>query len=94
MPRAGCVTGVAVAGNPVMEAGGPVGTPTVMVSDCVAAGWVPNATLTVKVNAPGAVGVPLRAPVDEFSVIPAGSAPVETDQVKVPFAPAAASVWL
>src|ERR1019366_10302237 len=44
IPRAGCVAGVAVAGNPVMAAGGPGGTPTVMVSDCVAV-WPPPVTL-------------------------------------------------
>ena len=56
--------------------------------------WVPNATPTVKVNVPGAEGKPLSAPVVEFSVIPPGNAPVAIDQVKAPFPPAAASVWL
>ncbi len=64
---------------------------TVMVNDCVAL-WPPPVTLTVKVNVPGAVGVPLREPA-ELSVIPAGSAPVETDHANVPL-PLAVSVWL
>jgi len=89
--RGGCMAGVAVAGNPVMVADGPGGTPTVMVNDCVAV-WPPPVTLTVKVNVPGAVGVPLRDPADEFSVIPPGSAPVEIDHVNVPFTLAAVRV--
>jgi hypothetical protein len=90
IPRAGCVAGVAVAGNPVMVAGGPGGTPTVIVSDCVAV-RTPSVTPTVKVNVPGAVGVPLSEPA-ELSVIPPGSAPVEIDQVNAPLPPAAARV--
>ena len=65
----------------------------VMVNDFVAV-WPPPVTLTVKVNAPAAEGVPLSEPADVSSVIPAGRAPVETDQVNVAIPPAAASVWL
>jgi hypothetical protein len=64
---------------------------TVMVNDWVAV-WPPPVTLTVKVNVPGAVGVPLMEPA-ELSVIPAGNAPVETDHANVPL-PLAVSVWL
>ena len=65
----------------------------VTVNDMVAV-WPPPVTLTVKVEAPAADGVPLSKPVDAPSVIPAGRAPVETDQVNVAIPPAAASVWL
>jgi hypothetical protein len=63
---------------------------TVMVNDWVAV-WPPPVTLTVKVNVPVAVGVPLRAPVLGFSVIPPGNVPVE-DHVNVPVP--AVSLWL
>ena len=65
----------------------------VTVNDLVAV-WPPPVTLTVKVEAPAADGVPLSEPVDAPSVIPAGSAPVDIDQVNVPLPLAAASVWL
>jgi len=55
--------------------------------------WPAPVTPTVKVNVPGAEGVPLREP-PELSVIPPGSAPVEIDQASEPLPPAAASVWL
>ena len=97
IPRACCVAGATVAGAPVIApvkvTGGASGTPTVMVNGFVAV-WPPSVTLTVNVNAPGAVGVPPSEPADAFSVIPPGSVPVEIDQVNVPFPPAATSGWL
>ena len=65
----------------------------VMVNDLVAV-CPPPVTLTVKLNVPAAVGVPARLPADVSSVIPAGSAPVDIDQVNVPLPPVAASGWL
>ncbi len=46
-------------------------------SDCVAvcSGDPLSATLIVKLKVPSAVGVPVIAPVDVFSVSPAGSVP-------------------
>jgi hypothetical protein len=91
IPRGGCVAGAAVAGNPVIVADGPGGTPTVRVNDFVAV-WTPSVTETVKVNVPGADGIPLREP--GFRAIPAGSAPEAIDQVKGAAPPARASAWL
>ncbi len=56
---------------------------TVSVSACVLlAGVVAESrTWTVKLNVPGVVGVPDITPVFEFRVTPAGSAPLEIDQV-------------
>jgi len=64
-----------------------------MVNACEAL-WPPTVTPAVKLNVPGAEGVPLSEPADEFSVIPPGSAPAVIDQVNVPLPPAAVSVWL
>jgi hypothetical protein len=53
-------------------------TATVMLSDLVAVcavGVVAAETLTVKLEEPEAVGVPVICPVDEFSKSPLGSAP-------------------
>jgi hypothetical protein len=40
-----------------------------------------SVTLVVKLNAPGVVGVPVIAPVEVFSVSPAGKAPEATEKV-------------
>ena len=70
---------------------------TLTVYDCVVE-LVPLVTRTPKDEVPAAVGLPLIVavlPVDAASVNPAGSAPVETLQVKVPVAVVlAVSVWL
>jgi len=76
IPRTGCVAGAAVAGSPVIVAGGAGGTPTVMVSDLVALWPAPPRYRHRKRDVPGAEGVPLSEPA-EFSVIPPGSVPVE-----------------
>ena len=49
--------------------------------------------LTVKLNVPIAVGVPVMAPVVSFKLRPVGSVRLEIDQV-IGFEPVAASVWL
>jgi len=49
--------------------------------------------LTVKLNVPIAVGVPVMAPVASFKLKPAGSVRFEIDQV-IGFEPVAASIWL
>jgi len=41
----------------------------------------PLASVTLIVNVPGAVGVPLMAPVEVFRVRPAGSVPLLTENV-------------
>ena len=53
----------------------------------------PPLTWTVKLEAPAAVGVPLKTPAED-SVSPAGSAPDNTDQPYGVVPPVAASVWL
>ena len=40
-----------------------------------------SANLTVKFEVPAAEGVPVTAPVEELRLSPAGSAPLEIDQV-------------
>jgi hypothetical protein len=52
------------------------------------------ATRTVKLEVPAAVGVPLIAPEEAFSVRPAGRLPAETDQLYGVVPPVAVSVWL
>jgi len=49
--------------------------------------------LTVKLNVPIAVGVPVMAPVVSFKLSPVGSVRLEIDQV-IGFVPFAVSVWL
>jgi len=49
--------------------------------------------LTVKLNVPIAVGVPVIAPVVSFKLRPVGSVRLEIDQV-IGFEPVTASVWL
>jgi hypothetical protein len=93
IPRVSCVAGEGVLDNPEKVTAGPGGTPTVMVNDFVPV-WPPPVTDTVKLNVPGADGVPLRAPVEVLSVIPAGNAPAEIDHVYGVVPPVAASVWL
>ena len=56
------------------------GPPEIVKVQLVAAA-VPFASFTWIVKLPDAVGVPVIAPVDEFSVRPAGSAPVVTENV-------------
>ena len=49
--------------------------------NCCDAEAVPSEALTVNVNVPAAVGVPVIAPVDEFIVRPEGRVPLTIDQV-------------
>jgi len=49
--------------------------------------------LTVKLNVPIAVGVPVMAPVVSFKLRPVGSVRLEIDQV-IGFEPVAVSIWL
>ena len=49
--------------------------------------------LTVKLNVPIAVGVPVIAPVASFKLRPAGSVRLEIDQV-IGVVPVASRVWL
>ena len=51
---------------------------TAMLSDLVALLLLASVTLTVKDEVPDAVGVPEIAPVEAFSVSPAGSEPLLT----------------
>ena len=51
------------------------------------------AALTVKLNVPVAVGVPVIAPVDAFKLRPVGSEPPDIDQV-IGVEPVAVSLWL
>ena len=51
-----------------------------MLRSCVAEVW-PFVAPTLKVDVPAVVGVPVIAPVEEFRVRPAGSAPLTIDQV-------------
>src|ERR1700733_3527101 len=65
---------------------------TVSVVSSVADWTLASVTFTVKLDVPSAVGVPDSAPVDAFSVIPAGRLPLLTDQVYGPVPPETASV--
>ncbi len=57
-------------------------TVRVSVADCDCAGLLESVTMKVSdVAVAVAVGVPLRMPVEEASVIPAGSVPLVKDQV-------------
>ena len=49
--------------------------------------------LTVKLNVPAVVGVPIIAPVDAFKLKPVGNEPLLIDQV-IGVVPVAASLWL
>src|SRR5688572_24967200 len=51
-------------------------------------------TCTVNPAVPGAVGVPVIAPMLACSASPAGSEPATTAQLYVPLPPVATSVWL
>jgi hypothetical protein len=63
----------------------------VIVSAWVAPAPAESVTLTVKVDTPAATGVPLNTP-PALKVSPAGSEPVETNQVSGAVPPVAASV--
>jgi hypothetical protein len=52
-----------------------------MLKACVAAGATPFAAVSVPVNAPAALGVPLMTPVVAFNVSPVGNAPLVTENV-------------
>jgi len=74
---------------------GVTATAIVMLRDLVAVcavGAVESVTLTVKLLVPEAVGVPEIAPVDAFSVNPAGKAPALKDQEYGVVPPVAVSV--
>jgi hypothetical protein len=58
------------------------------------AGFEESVTIAVKSEVPAVVGVPDMAPVDALRVRPAGSVPVEMDQVKGAVPPDAVKVWL
>jgi hypothetical protein len=64
---------------------GAVGTvdPTVIdrLAEAVLAGLFESVTVTVKLELPAAVGVPVIAPDEAFRLSPAGSAPEVSDQV-------------
>ena len=62
----------------------------------VLAGFSESVTVTVKLICPtcGPVGLPVIAPVEAFSVSPAGRLPLVTAQAYGVMPPAAASVWL
>ena len=49
--------------------------------------------LTVKLNVPIAVGIPVIAPLVSFKIRPVGSAPFDIDQV-IGVVPVALSLWL
>ena len=49
--------------------------------NCLVVLLEPDTALTVNVDVPAAVGVPVIAPVEELSVNPAGRLPDETDHV-------------
>ena len=65
---------------------------TVMLSDCDAVAPELSRTCTVKLEVPGAVGVPLIAPLAD-SDTPAGSEPPLTENVYPPVPPVAVSCW-
>ena len=54
----------------------------------------PSVAVSVKLNVPLAVAVPVKAPVDALSTRPAGSAPEQTLNVYVPLPPIAVIDWL
>ena len=54
---------------------------TVRLRACAWEAVVQQDTWTVKLAVPAVVGVPVMAPVDEFSDKPAGRAPADKDQV-------------
>ena len=66
---------------------------TTIESACVAEAPSVSAALTVKLEVPVAVGVPVMAPALP-RLNPVGREPEESDQVKPPVPPVAASVWL
>ena len=59
-----------------------------------AVGLLESVTVTVKLEVPTAVGLPVMAPVVSFSVSPAGRVPVVTVQLYGDVPPLAASVPL
>ena len=65
-----------------------------MFTTSVSSGLMPLLQVTVKLNAPVAVGVPVNAPVEPLSERPAGKVPAVTDQVNVAGVPVAVKVWL
>jgi len=67
---------------------------TFMFTTCVALGEMPLAQLTVKLNAPLALGEPESTPLEALSERPPGSAPALTLQVKNAGKPVAVKVWL
>jgi hypothetical protein len=69
------------AGNALVKAGGAVGADIVMEKLCVDAGSMPLEAVTVPVNGPTTVGVPVTAPVDGFKDRPSGNAPAVTMNV-------------
>lgn len=69
-----------------------VAAATAMLSDFVAVLLFASVTLTVNEDVPDAVGVPEIAPVEAFSVSPAGSEPLLTDHEYGVVPPLACSV--
>jgi len=53
----------------------------------------PSSTCTVKSGEPAVVGVPEMTPVEVFNDSPAGSEPIDMDQVYEPVPPVACKVW-
>jgi hypothetical protein len=72
-----------------------VGAATILIVSCLVA-FEPTSllTLTVKVDKPTVVGVPVIAPVLELRFKPAGRFPAVTVQVKIAGLPVACRVWL
>jgi hypothetical protein len=56
-------------------------SPATMVNGQVPAATAPLASVTLIVNVPAAVGVPVMAPVEAFNVSPAGNVPVAIENV-------------